>query len=62
MSTEEVYDFCLDWQMGHTSKMSMITTFAKKGWDYYSFETKARNMDWFVRSMSILMYAQDFLE
>lgn len=60
-SDGQIYDFCLEWQMGFpTSKRNLCKFFVVKNWDYYHFEKVAKEHNWFVNSMYALLYAEDF--
>ncbi len=60
-SDGQIYDFCLEWQMGFpTSKRNLCKRFVSENWDYYHFKAVSERHGWFVNSMYALMYAEDF--
>ena len=51
-----LYDFCLDWQMEQIDRLELIKQFKEYGWDYRTFENKAKKMNWFVHSMEAIKW------
>lgn len=54
MNTLDLYDFCMDWQMGTVSKDILWIEFVEKNWHYEDFEKAAKKNDWYVSSMDCL--------
>lgn len=50
----ELYDFCLDFQMGCYSYEKMKEKFINYGWDFDDFEMLAKRYNLFIPSMNVL--------
>lgn len=57
LSEDQIYDFCLDWQMNQISKQQLIKEFKSTNWNYAEFENLAKKRRWFVVSMKSIKNA-----